>query len=179
MGYTNARWIEIKVLLKLFYFRLIEFLFLFPPQEPQSIVSPSWPSRSWICTCCTSWWPRREALWRLSIRRSGEKSQRDSTCLLLSPVQLLPCAHSKSLYHKKSSKFHFTGCSSWKLTIYTQDVQQTSILTGACVFIYTLVCFLYHAALFLHIQSFRPLHHTEPIDSRRFIDVIWVRVHSD
>lgn len=66
-----------------------------PPQEPPSTGSPSWPSRSWTCTCSTSWWRKREAWWRLSTRRSGEKSQRDSTCPHPSPAPLSLCAHSK------------------------------------------------------------------------------------
>lgn len=63
-------------------------------QEPQWIVFPLWLSRSWICTCCTGWWQRREAWWRSSTRNCGGRSPKDSTCLPQSPVQPSLSAHS-------------------------------------------------------------------------------------
>lgn len=102
----------------LYWFRV---WFSCPPQEPQSIVSPSWPSKFWIYTCCTSWWQRKEAWWKLSTRRSGGKSQRDLTCLPRSPVQLSLYAHSKSTCGtKQPAKIHFINCSIYKLTVYTK-----------------------------------------------------------
>lgn len=102
---------------------VLMFCWFFPPmcvlfQELRWIVFPSWPNRSWIFTCSTSWWQRRAAWLRSLTRNCGGRSPRDSTCLPQSPVQPSPSAHSqyRHTHRYRCDQFFFGLNWVWKVT---------------------------------------------------------------